>query len=199
MPQDVAVKLKKSSVAGKVPLVGNLAYGEPALNYHDGVIYYKNDSDNIKRFLDSAQTVSMLESIRPLVSVAAGRDYLSVDSNQVITLGAIDLGTDITGNLPVSHLNNGTGASSSTYLRGDMTWGIVVATAEIDSVAPTFSVGGLYWNNVIEFYVALLPESISTGLIVMIPLLLSPSQSPLPKMKTSRPWQEKPIMSFLYL
>jgi hypothetical protein len=33
--------LKKSSVAGKIPLVGDLVYGELAVNYADGLLYYK--------------------------------------------------------------------------------------------------------------------------------------------------------------
>lgn len=39
--------LKKSSVVGKVPLSGDLTFGEVALNYADGKIYYKNTSTNI--------------------------------------------------------------------------------------------------------------------------------------------------------
>jgi len=39
--------LKKSSVAGKVPLSGDLTFGEVALNYADGKIYYKNTATNI--------------------------------------------------------------------------------------------------------------------------------------------------------
>lgn len=41
--------LKKSSVAGKIPLITDLAYGEVALNYTDGKLYYKNANNTIGR------------------------------------------------------------------------------------------------------------------------------------------------------
>ena len=44
------IVLKKSSVATKVPLTTDLDYGELALNYADGKLYYKNASNAIQSF-----------------------------------------------------------------------------------------------------------------------------------------------------
>jgi len=42
--------LKKSSVPAKVPVVGDLEYGELALNYADGKLFYKTASNTISSF-----------------------------------------------------------------------------------------------------------------------------------------------------
>lgn len=42
--------LKKSSVANKVPLATDLDYGELAINYSDGKLYYKSSNDSINFF-----------------------------------------------------------------------------------------------------------------------------------------------------
>jgi hypothetical protein len=47
------VLLKKSSVSSNAPGTGDLEYGEVALNYADGRLYYKNSSNVIKNFVDS--------------------------------------------------------------------------------------------------------------------------------------------------
>lgn len=44
------IKLKNSSVSGRVPGAGDLSYGELALNFNDGRIFFKNSSDTIEYF-----------------------------------------------------------------------------------------------------------------------------------------------------
>ena len=50
------IVLKKSSVSGKTPQPEDLEYGELAVNYADGKLYFKNSSNVIKA-LSSSSTV----------------------------------------------------------------------------------------------------------------------------------------------
>ena len=67
------IKLKKSSVSGNTPGTGDLVYGELALNFADGKLFYKNSSNQIKSFVDSALVESLISAN-------------SVDSSQVLSL-----------------------------------------------------------------------------------------------------------------
>lgn len=47
---------------------------------------------------------------------------VKTDGSGFLTTGSVDLASQVTGNLDKAHLNSGTGASSSTFWRGDNTW-----------------------------------------------------------------------------
>jgi hypothetical protein len=53
------VLLKKSSTAAKVPLVGDLDYGELALNYTDGKLYYKTAGNAIDLYPSATATATL--------------------------------------------------------------------------------------------------------------------------------------------
>ena len=53
------VLLKKSSVGARVPVVGDLDYGELALNYADGKLYYKTSGNAIDTFPSLSATATL--------------------------------------------------------------------------------------------------------------------------------------------
>jgi hypothetical protein len=53
-----SIILKKSSVAARVPAAGDLVYGELALNYADGKLYYKKADNSIDSFSSALISVS---------------------------------------------------------------------------------------------------------------------------------------------
>lgn len=56
------ITLKKSSVASKVPAAADLAYGELALNYADGNLFFKNSSNTVTA-IASTQFVSVTGNV----------------------------------------------------------------------------------------------------------------------------------------
>jgi hypothetical protein len=56
------VLLKRSSTANSAPSAGNLQYGELALNYADGNLFYKNSS-NVVTVIASNQFVSVIGNV----------------------------------------------------------------------------------------------------------------------------------------
>lgn len=85
--------LKKSATTGKVPLAADLEYGEVALNYADGKLYFKNTSNSVQSInagalgVDSAATISLINQYVDSAYINSIVDA-NVDSAKV--MGIID-------------------------------------------------------------------------------------------------------------
>lgn len=58
----------------------------------------------------------------PMGSLGTATQVLHGNAAGAPTWGAVSLATDVTGNIQIANIASGTGASSTTFLRGDNTW-----------------------------------------------------------------------------
>ena len=142
---NTSIKLKKSSVSGKIPLVSDIDYGELAINYADGKLYYKHNDTSIRSFLDSGQILYLIDS-----------DYLKsiIDEGYLQIARPIfvveDSAPALGGNLNLNgHNITDSGSSGSITMSGNITGGTITATADFRSTAAwdaTDGGGQLYLN-----------------------------------------------------
>ena len=98
------IKLKKSVVATRAPTVGDLEYGELAINYNDGRLYFRKsdgvdpNNDTIQSFASSNNFTNLTGGIRTpeyvdfntttAVTPAVGRLFWdNADGNQTLSVG----------------------------------------------------------------------------------------------------------------
>src|SRR6056300_395820 len=91
------VLLKRSSIAGRVPDSGDLQYGELAINFADGKLYYKDDSNNIRSFIDSARVQAIADRIESVAEsqLDSGEVTSLIDSTYINTLIAASTINDL--------------------------------------------------------------------------------------------------------
>lgn len=100
--------LKKSSVQGKAPVSGDLEYGELAINYADGKLYYKTSTNTISSFSSTESgTVS---------SVAATSTDLTITGSPITSSGTLTLSLNT---VPITKGGTGQTSFTSGYIRSD--------------------------------------------------------------------------------
>jgi len=135
------VTLKRSSVAGKIPQTSDLSFGEVALNFTDGRLYFRNSNNEIQ-FFDSGRKTEILP---PLAANEGDFGNVTDDSLYSFDLGKVtssklfdfDLGDLESEEFLVfeSDLNLGkvTGSTKKSYNLGSVT-GITAESYDLGSV-----------------------------------------------------------------
>jgi len=111
MATNTKLKLKKSSVAGRIPAADDLEYGELAINYADELVYFKNSSNEIKNIADSSHTALQIKD-SVTSSVIKGFKYLQAPHGSVVTFVVTVATKDST------HRYNGQGSSAGYKIDG---------------------------------------------------------------------------------
>lgn len=92
------IVLKKSAVSGKIPNITDLELGEVALNYADGLLYFKNSSNVIKSFqsdlssyvtLTGTQSLTNKTLVDPIITASGSNgtagQFLQSNGNDTIS------------------------------------------------------------------------------------------------------------------
>ena len=142
--------LKKSAVASKVPTISDLDYGELALNYADGKLYYKNSNNAIDEFISSSASVAgvssvggatgaisaqqLLDFIKQVDGTGSGLDadtldginsssFATLTGTQTLTNKTIAAGSNTISGLTNSNLSGSAGITNANLANSSITVG----------------------------------------------------------------------------
>ena len=108
------IVLKKSSTTTKVPLGSDLVYGELALNYTDGRLYFKNSSNEIDFFrapskgvFSTPKLITVTGATTNLNFSEADHFHLTMQSSTTITVSEVDKKIGCSGNIIIKQDNVG--------------------------------------------------------------------------------------------
>jgi hypothetical protein len=87
------IKIKRSAVAGKAPVVGDLDLGELALNTYDGKLYTKKDDGtaSIVELSGGGGGVTSVTATSPLASTGGNTPDISIQDGTTAQKGAVQL------------------------------------------------------------------------------------------------------------
>lgn len=139
------VILKKSGVSGNTP--GNLQYGELALNYADGILYYKDATGNLKSFVESTKGDESLSttSSDQVVDRFSKTDYRTVKYLVQATQGSNVHCTEVV----MTH--DDTDVYKNEYGTFYTDNSLITVSATIDSANVSLVVTPTYTNTTIDF------------------------------------------------
>ena len=126
---DVALSLPQDIATGSTPTFNNMILS--GLTAH-GILIGEGGTPLTSIVLGAGQILIGTTSGDPLAAaINSGQNILVGNSSGAITIG-------FTGNLPVTNLNSGTSAGSTTFWRGDGTWAVPAGTG-VTSVSGTLN------------------------------------------------------------
>lgn len=108
------IKIKNSGVSSNAPSAGSLEYGELALNYADGRLFFKKDASNVKYFTTSEYSNTTITSnTSTVVDTVPLSSFSSIEYTITLKQGSSSSMKVRTSKVLI-HYNSGTSTIDST-------------------------------------------------------------------------------------